>query len=102
MAYIPLCKLRNLMEGDAAPFNVEGREIMLLWPDGGELQAFDGLCPHQRIPFSRGVFNGRYLTCTAHDWVFDGRSGECRQGEDCTLACYPLRVVDGIVEVELT
>ena len=101
MAYTALCKLNNLLEGEAVPFRLAGREIMLVWADGGELKAFDGLCPHQRIPFSQGRFNGRQLICTAHDWVFDGRSGECHRGQPCELTSYPLRVTDGLVEVKL-
>lgn len=101
MVYTPLCTLKNLMEGEAVPFRVAGRELMAVWPEGGELKVFDGRCPHQQIPFAQGRFTGRYLVCTAHDWVFDGRNGECRQGAACTLASYPLRVVDGRVEVAL-
>ena len=101
MSWTPVCKLRNLMEGEAIPFRVDGREIMLTWPEGGELKAFSGLCPHQNIPFYEGRFNGRHLICTAHDWVFDGRNGECVRGEPCTLQEFPLRVSEEMVEIEL-
>ncbi|MCK9260728.1 MAG: Rieske 2Fe-2S domain-containing protein [Azoarcus sp.] len=100
MSYTPVCKLSSLMEGDAAPYNVDGREVILLWAEGGELQAFNGLCPHQNVPLYRGEFNGRYLTCPVHEWVFDGRDGSCVRGEECSLPKIALRVVNGIVEIE--
>lgn len=100
MAYVSLCKHKNLMEGEVASFSLPQGEVMLIWADGGELKAFEGTCPHQDKPIWH-TFNGRILTCQHHNWVFDGRTGKGLSPTGCQLEQYPLRVVDGYVEVEL-
>lgn len=102
MAYTTVCKYRNLGEGEMAPFTIDGHEIILVWPDGGELKAFQGVCPHQNGLLSYGGFNGRLLTCTLHNWVFDGRTGEGLSPTGCALEEFPLRVEDGWVQVDLS
>jgi len=99
MAYTTLCKQKNLLEGEMAGFIVAGKEVLLVWPDGGELKASHGNCPHQQIPLKRGQFNGRIVVCPLHQWVFDGNSGRGLQPQGCSLAEYPLRVEDGMVQV---
>jgi nitrite reductase/ring-hydroxylating ferredoxin subunit len=47
MSYITLCKHKNMMEGELAAFSTDDGEVMLVWPDDGELKAFQGTCPHQ-------------------------------------------------------
>ena len=101
MAYTTVCKHRNLGEGEMVPFTVEGHEILLVWPDGSELKAFQGVCPHQNGLLKFGGFNGRLLTCTLHNWVFDGRTGEGLSPTDCALEEFPLRIEDGWVQVDL-
>ncbi|MDV3240577.1 MULTISPECIES: Rieske 2Fe-2S domain-containing protein [Methylocaldum] len=102
MSYTSLCKHRNLGEGDMVPFTVEGREILLVWPDGGELKAFQGTCPHHNARLKYGGFNGRTITCTFHNWVFDARTGQGLIPPRCALEEYPLRVEDGMVQVDLS
>lgn len=101
MAFVTACKESLLDQGEVVPCRVEGKEILIVWADGGEPRAFDALCPHARIPLSRGVFSGRTLTCTAHGWVFDGRTGKGLQPAGCALREYPMRIHGGVVEVDL-
>lgn len=101
MSYTSLCKYRNLGEGDMVAFNVDGREILLVWPKGGELKAFQGTCPHHNGHLKYGGFDGRTIRCTFHDWVFDARTGRGVIPPHCSLAEYPLRIEDGVVQVAL-
>lgn len=102
MRYTTVCKYRNLGEGEMVPFTVDGREILLVWPDGGELKAFQGACPHQNGALKYGGFNGRIITCTLHNWVFDARTGLGLSPTGCALEEYPLRIEDGMVQVDLS
>jgi toluene monooxygenase system ferredoxin subunit len=102
MAYIDLCREKSLYEGEVASFSVNGREVLVVWPDGGEPHAYDGMCPHQRnVPLVRGNFNGRLLTCPAHEWVFDGRTGEGLRPTGCRLREFALRLENGSYQIEL-
>ncbi len=69
------------------------------WPAArlpGNVSAF------QRAPGRRALahFNGKVLTCTHHDWEFDGESGACVKGKPCSLAEYPLKIENGEVLVD--
>lgn len=102
MAYANVCKQSLLYEGELVPCMVGGKEIIILWPDGGEPKAYDAACPHEKVSLARGDFNGRILYCIAHGWVFDGHSGKCLQPTGWTLKEYPLRIADGMVQVDLS
>jgi nitrite reductase/ring-hydroxylating ferredoxin subunit len=38
--------------------------------------AFEDRCPHRGTPLSRGTLAGTTLTCAAHTWEFDVRTGQ--------------------------
>lgn len=101
MGYTPVCKQKILYEDELVPCRADGRELLIMWPDGGQPRAFDAACPHEDVSLARGVFNGRTLICIAHRWVFDGRNGAGLSPTGCEMTEYPMRVVDGMVEVDL-
>lgn len=94
----------NLMAGDQ--FRPEylavnpNATIPTLVRDDGELKAFQGACPHQDDPLC-STFNGRIVTCQLHNWVFDGHTDKCLSPAGCELKQHPLRVEDGMVQVDL-
>lgn len=101
MAYTSVCKQSLLYEGELVPCMVGDNEIIIVWSDGGQPKAYDAACPHGNVSLARGNFNGRILLCEAHGWVFDGHSGEGLRPTGCALKEYPLRMADGMVEVDL-
>lgn len=101
MAFTAICKLNYITEGEWVPATAEGEAIMLVWPDGDRIHAFAGMCPHEQVPLGNGIFNGRIMTCTAHGWVFDGRTGRSLSPTGCTLEEYPVRIEDGWVRVDM-
>ena len=76
MAFTKVCKLDDLWEGEMEAFEIDGHEILLVSPEGGEIRAFQGVCPHQDIPLVEGKFDGKVIVCRAHQWIFDGASGK--------------------------
>lgn len=101
MAYTNVCKQKYVAEGEWMPATLDGDPIMLVWPDGDRLRAFQGLCPHEHATLNTGVFNGRIITCTAHGWVFDARTGKGLRPAGWHLAEYPVRIDDGWIQVDL-
>ncbi len=102
MAFTKLCKLEDLWEGEMESFEANGQEILLVWPNGNEICAFQGVCPHQDIPLIEGKFDGKNIICRAHQWMFDGVTGKGVNPSDCQLAKYPVKVEgeDVLVETE--
>lgn len=102
MAFKKVCTLDDLWEGEMESVQVDGQEVLLVWPEGGELKAFQGTCPHQNIPLVEGKFDGKTVICRAHLWQFDACSGKGINPSDCALAQFPVKI-DGdsvLVNVE--
>jgi toluene monooxygenase system ferredoxin subunit len=93
--------LADLMEGRMKEFDVDGSEIIVLWPTGGTPKAYGGLCPHQGLPLSDGAFDGTALVCAAHRWRFDAATGESIWPRNCRLSPYPLRIEGGDVFIDI-
>ncbi|OJU88350.1 MAG: 2Fe-2S ferredoxin [Burkholderiales bacterium 66-5] len=102
MAFRKACSLDEVWEGDMTEVEVDEHVVLLIGLEGGEVRAYQGACPHQDIPLSEGRFDGRVLTCRAHQWTFDASTGQGINPGDCCLAQYPVRVEgdDVLVDVE--
>lgn len=102
MSFKKVCTLDDLWEGEMESFDVDGQEILLVCAEGGDIKAFQGICPHQDIPLIDGTFDGKKLVCKAHLWQFDACTGKGINPADCALAEYPVKVdgEDVLVETE--
>ena len=54
MSFTKVCTLDDIWEGEMEPFTVDGHDIILVCAEGGEIKAFQGICPHQDIALSEG------------------------------------------------
>ena len=86
-----IATLDDLWEGDHKAVNVNGMAVLLV-NVGGEIRAYDDRCPHSGSPLSNGTLKGEVLTCPAHEWVFDCRSGQGINPADIQLRPVPIRV----------
>jgi toluene monooxygenase system ferredoxin subunit len=92
MSFTKVCTVDDLWEGEMEAFTVNGHEILLVSAEGGEIKAFQGICPHQDIPLIEGQFDGKKVICRAHLWQFDAASGKGINPSDCALAEYPVKL----------
>jgi toluene monooxygenase system ferredoxin subunit len=97
MAFVKLCNLDDVWEGEMQAFQIEDHEILVVGLEGGEMKAYQGVCPHQDIALVEGKFDGKILICRAHQWVFDAATGIGLNPGDCRLATYPIQIVDNEV-----
>jgi len=67
----------------------------------GQVFAYDDRCPHLANRLSEGNFDGRLITCAAHEWVFDARGGGGVNPAQAQLNRYPVRVVGDAIFVEV-
>lgn len=100
MSFTKVCTLDDLWEGEMEPFTVNGHEIVVVCAEGGEIKAFQGVCPHQDIALAEGQFDGKKLICRAHLWQFDAATGKGINPDDCALAEYPVKIDGDDVYVE--
>ena len=88
-------------EGQVKGVDVEGTDIVLAKVQG-QLFAVDGICTHLLAYLSDGELDGFEIICPLHMGAFDLRTGEATR-EPCVeaLKCYPVRVEDGSVSIDL-
>jgi nitrite reductase/ring-hydroxylating ferredoxin subunit len=80
---------------------VQGRHVALFRLDEGFF-AIDNLCLHQAGPLCEGELEGAVVTCPWHGWSYDVRSGILVQDGRIGVSRHNTRVVDGLVQVQLT
>jgi toluene monooxygenase system ferredoxin subunit len=83
--------LDDLWEGEMRTVNVGAVDVLLCNPDG-EVFAYEDRCPHLANPLSQGVLRDGFLTCAAHEWVFDARTGRGVNPASACLRRYPVRL----------
>lgn len=97
--YRPVCRADEIRPGEARLVEVEGRAIALFNVDGA-LHAIEDTCLHAGGPLHEGTLERTTVTCPWHGWRFDVATGRCDLNPMVSLACYPVRVRDGMIEIE--
>lgn len=100
MSFTKVCSLDDVWEGEMEAFSVNGHDVLLVCTEGGDIKAFQGICPHQDIPLIDGKFDGTKIICRAHLWQFNACNGKGINPDDCALAQYPVKVEGEEVFVE--
>ncbi len=70
----------------------------------GRWYALKDICPHAGVGLARGPVQDRQVMCVGHGWRFDLETGDLTEGpkgRNFTVAAYPVRERDGVVEVGL-
>jgi nitrite reductase/ring-hydroxylating ferredoxin subunit len=91
----------DLWDGEMESYDLDGQEVLLIRLDG-EYHAYDGTCPHQSTSLATGTLEGDRLTCSAHLWEFDARTGQGVNPRTACLRRREVRVSDGRVLVSRT
>jgi nitrite reductase/ring-hydroxylating ferredoxin subunit len=97
--WTPTFSLDRVPLGGARLFKQDTVQVAVFHTADGVF-AVDNRCPHQGYPLVQGVVAGCVLTCQWHNYKFDLRDGACVMGEE-GVRSYPVRVVEGQVEVDL-
>lgn len=84
-------------------------EPVVLFRTERGIHALRDVCPHRRVPLSKGWVKGDAIVCPYHGWEFDGE-GACRRvpglvddacKERIRATALPVRVRDGFVWIQL-
>ena len=101
LAYQRVAKLAELPQGRGLCIKLDGIEIGL-FQVGERIYAMENRCPHADDPLSEGVLDGPIVTCRAHGWQFDVRTGFRPEDADgFPIPRFSVRVRNGGIEVDL-
>lgn len=96
--YQKVAQVGEIPEGEGRAFEIQDR-IIAVFLDGGEYFALEDSCPHQGAPLSDGIVCNKTVTCSWHGWKFDLQDGRWLDNPRTRVGTYPVRVVDGAIEV---
>ena len=94
-----VCRLDEIEAGRGVVRIVNGTEVALM-RDGDGVFGIGNLCPHRGGQIGDGHVEDGKAICPLHAWDFDLRTGISPFNPVDTLPTYPVRVVDGSVEVD--
>jgi toluene monooxygenase system ferredoxin subunit len=98
--WVDAATLDELWEGEMLTVTVGAVDVLLCNIDG-EVFAYEDRCPHLANPLSKGALDGHVLTCAAHEWAFDVRTGNGVNPAAACLRRFPVCVDGDTVLVEL-
>ena len=90
----------DIPEGEGKAIALGETEIAL-FNLGGEFFALNNVCPHRGGSLGSGAVDGEIVICPLHGWGIDPITGRAMNNSDCTVRLYPVRVVDGEVEINI-
>lgn len=96
-----VASLEELWEGDVMEVAVGPDAVLLAHLAGGDIRAWQGVCPHSEYPLAGGDLDGDVLTCAGHLWEFDLRTGKGVNPANCQLLEFPVRVTGDQVSVSV-
>lgn len=99
LEWIAVITLDDLWEGEMTEVRVGDELILLIHLAGGDIRAYQGVCPHQKSPLADGNLNGHVLTCAAHLWQFNLLTGEGVNPTGCQLHRYEVKIEHETISV---
>ncbi len=79
-----------------------GRHEIAIFHLPEKFVAIDNRCPHNLGPLCDGITKGTKVVCPLHGWNVCLETGKVVQPDmPLGVATYPVRVVDGVVEIQL-
>jgi 3-phenylpropionate/trans-cinnamate dioxygenase ferredoxin subunit len=96
-----VARIGDVPDGCGLCVRIDDIDVGLFRVDGA-IHAMENRCPHQGEPLSEGVLEGSIVTCRAHLWQFDVRTGFRPEDADgFPIPCFAVRLADGAVEVDI-
>jgi toluene monooxygenase system ferredoxin subunit len=90
----------DLWTGEMRGLRLAGCRVLLLRIEDG-VRAYEDRCAHLGLPLSDGALYGCTLTCSAHHYQYDARTGAGINPRTARLVPLRTRVAHGNIEVEL-
>jgi toluene monooxygenase system ferredoxin subunit len=90
----------ELWSGEMRALVVQGRRVLLVRA-GETVCAYADRCAHLGVPLSQGKLEAGVITCGAHHYQYDARTGCGVNPTSVHLQAFPVRVENGNIEVDV-
>ena len=101
MGFRRVARVEDVPEGRGLCVRIDGLEVGLFRAEG-QIHAMENRCPHEGDPLSEGLLDGPVVTCPAHGWEFDVRTGfRPSDADGFPIPRFAVRLIAGEVEVDV-
>ena len=100
MAFRRVASLEDVWDGEMRGFIVDSRKVLIIKLDG-EVYACEDRCAHLGVALSDGLLESGVLTCSAHHYQYDARTGRGVNPKSVRLRTYPVAIEDGEILVDI-
>ena len=100
--WIEACGTDDIAAEDVMRFDHGGKTYAIYRSPADTYHATDGLCTHEKVHLADGLVMDNIIECPKHNGRFDYRTGEAKGAPVCiNLRTYPVRILDGKIEIDL-
>ena len=100
MAFERVLAADELWTGEMRGLVVRGQRLLLLRTEDG-VCAYEDRCAHLGVPLSQGKLEGGVITCSAHQYQYDAKTGCGVNPDRVRLRAFPVSVESGQIAVDL-
>jgi len=101
MSWIRITEVENIPVREGRSVKVDRDEIAV-FNLGDRFAAIENRCPHSGGPLCDGIVSGATVICPLHGWTVCLDTGDILKPQvPVRVEVYPVRVEDGVVEVDL-
>jgi 3-phenylpropionate/trans-cinnamate dioxygenase ferredoxin subunit len=99
--WIRVCSIDEIKEGEVYPFDIKGKELMLV-KYNGNVYALDRICTHQYADLSMGFVSEGEIVCPLHLARFRLTDGiVTNPPADIPLNTYNIKIDGGVVYINV-
>jgi len=100
MTFHKAATLDDIWSGEKIAVEICGKPVLLVNVEG-VICAYEDRCRHKGIPLSQGRLQNHVLTCSAHGWEYDARSGRGINPDRVHLRTYPVTIEGNDILVDI-
>jgi toluene monooxygenase system ferredoxin subunit len=101
MPFEPVLAEDELWTGEMRGITVRGRRVLLVRTEAGVF-AYEDRCAHLGVPLSQGRLEAGVITCSAHHYQYDAKTGRGVNPERARLRAFPVSIECGQIAVDLS
>ena len=101
MAWKEICPLADIPKLGSRVVRTSTKEIGVFRTETDGVFAINNLCPHKKGPLSQGIMFGETVQCPLHNWRISLVSGKAEEPDEGETTCYPTKIENGIVFLEV-
>jgi nitrite reductase (NADH) small subunit len=101
MAWKEICPLTDIPQLGSRVVRASGKEIGVFRTEDDSVFAINNQCPHKKGPLSQGIVFGKTVQCPLHNWRISLVNGKAEEPDEGETTCYPTKIENGIVFLEI-